>query len=70
MAEFNDFDLELIQFLDYFEKPENEAKYKNTFIDDDFNEFWDNYEEMSPDEGVDNDVDVENEDEWVEVENE
>lgn len=63
MAEFNDYDLELLQYLEYFENPENEKKYKNTFIDDDFNEFWENYEDIPPD----SNVDISNESEWVEV---
>lgn len=59
MAEFNRYDLELMDFLELFEDPEREKQYMNTYIDDDFNEEWDKLNN--------DDVDIEDESEWIEV---
>lgn len=54
LQELNVYDLQLMDYLEYFENPENEQEFKNSYRDDDFDEFWENY----------------GDDEWVEVENE
>lgn len=62
LAEYNEFDLEFMETLNYFDNPENLIKYKRSFADPDFEEYW-NEEAPEPE----NKVDISNDDEWEEV---
>lgn len=51
-----------METLIYFDNPENLVKYKRSFADPDFEEYW-NEEVPEPE----NKVDISNDDEWEEV---
>lgn len=55
-----------METLIYFDNPENLVKYKRSFADPDFEEYWN--QEIPDVEVPDKKVDVSNEDEWEEVE--
>lgn len=61
LADYNEFDLELMETLNYFDNPSNLIKYKRSYADPDFEEYWN---EEAPEVKK---VDVSNEDEWEEV---
>lgn len=65
LAEYNEFDLELMETLIYFDDPRNLAKYKRSFADPDFEEYWN--QEIPDVETPKQEVDISNEDEWEEV---
>ncbi|WP_311486618.1 hypothetical protein [uncultured Anaerococcus sp.] len=54
-----------METLNYFDNPENLVKYKRSFADPDFEEYWN--EEAPEVETPEQKVDVSNEDEWEEV---
>lgn len=64
IASLNEYDLELMSYLSYFEDPDNEKEFLNTYYDKDFDEYFnsDEYIEADPRER-ENFVD-----EWEEVE--
>ena len=65
LAEYNEFDLELMETLIYFDDSRNLAKYKRSFADPDFEEYWN--QEIPDVEAPKQEVDISNEDEWEEV---
>lgn len=44
LSELNIYDLIFIDYLTYFENPENEHAFKNTYFDDEFNEYFNSQE--------------------------
>ncbi|MCW6701382.1 hypothetical protein NH288_04700 [Anaerococcus sp. NML200537] len=63
LKEFNAFDLNLLDWLIYFDDPENVEKHKNTFVDPEFEKYWNEDVPIVEE----NKVDVNNENEWEEV---
>lgn len=73
LREYNAFDLNLLDWLIYFDDPRNIQQYKRTFVDPEFEDYWNEdlppVEEKSAEENPveEQKVDVNNEDEWEEV---
>lgn len=63
LAEYTRYDLELMGWLKYFDNPENIEKYRRSFSDPEFEDWW-NEEAPAVEKKK---VDVSNEDEWEEV---
>lgn len=69
LAEYNEFDLELMETLNYFDNPENLVKYKRSYADPDFEEYWNEETSEIPEPlETEKKVDISNDDEWEEVE--
>lgn len=49
LKDYNVYDLVLMEWLELFEDPRIETKYKNTAYDDDFNEYYNSDEYMPAD---------------------
>lgn len=63
LANYNAYDLELMQWLNYFDNPMNIDQYRRSFTDPEFEEWWN---EDAP-EVEKKQIDVNNEQQWEEV---
>lgn len=63
LANYNAYDLELMQWLSYFDNPMNIDQYRRSFTDPEFEEWWN---EDAP-EVEKKQIDVNNEQQWEEV---
>lgn len=63
LANYNVYDLELMQWLSYFDNPMNIDQYRRSFTDPEFEEWWN---EDAP-EVEKKQIDVNNEQQWEEV---
>lgn len=64
IASLNEYDLELMSYLSYFEDPDNEKTFLNTYYDKDFDEYFNSDEYIEADPRKREDF----VDEWEEVE--
>ncbi|WP_099321094.1 hypothetical protein [Anaerococcus sp. Marseille-P3625] len=63
LANYNAYDLELMQWLSYFDDPMNIDQYRRSFTDPEFEKWWN---EDAP-EVEKKQIDVNNEQQWEEV---
>lgn len=67
LADYNIYDLELMEWLEYFDNPANIAQYRRSFNDPDFDDYWNEEAPEVSKELKEKAVDINNDDEWEEV---